>query len=340
MNFEIDEVLEIESLGECEEYVYDVGMNNSPHTFFANDILVHNSVFLNYGQILRYEGIDISDANKEACVKRCLEIDAEVKAAIEENLQKICGDIMMTPQMYQFESEEVISKLLIPSKKKYIARIVYDKTTGQYPTDDFTIKGMEFKKSNLSDPIKKFLQEMTVKIMDGATEEEVMKILKVKFDELPNIPIDDIAYVQGVRNIEKYANGANIMINSPTDALAYFPSKCPYHVAGALALNTLIDYDPELRDMDKVTEGEKGKIVFVCPTNMFKVKAITLASGADWNPKLYEYFKLDVEYMFDRLILGPLKPTFDALKFRITMDSILGFKFVDKDNTYIQPCLF
>jgi len=299
-----------------------------------------DSVFIHYGQILRSMGIDTSDENKEECVRTCIEIDKEIKGVIDENLELICGDIMLTPNMYKFETEEVISRMLLPSKKKYIARIVYDKTTGQYPTDDFTIKGMEFKKSNLSTPIKKFLKDMTIRIMDGESEADVTRVLRDKFNEMPNMPIDDIAYAQGVRNIEKYSRSANIIINSHKDALAYFPPKCPYHVAGAIALNALIDFDPELRNMNKVSEGEKGKLVFVCPTNILGVKAITLAGSVDWNPKLYEYFKLDVEYMFNRLFLGPLQPTFDALNFKITMDSILGYKFLNKDNTYVQPCLF
>ena len=221
-----------------------------------------------------------------------------------------------------------------------IARIVYDKTTGQYPVDEFTIKGMEFKKSNLSQPIKTFLQNTTTRIMDGADEIEIMQLLKEKFNELPNMPIDDIAYAQGVRNIKQYQSGSNIVINSPTDAMTFFPPKTPYLVAGAITLNALIDWDSDLNDMDKVSEGDKAKIVFVCPTNIFQVKAISLAGAAEWNPKLFEYFKLDVEYMFNRLILGPLQPALDALKFKITMDSILGYKFIDSDNTFIQPCLF
>lgn len=298
-----------------------------------------DSVFLNYGAILKYKGIEISDLNKEQCVQACLEIDKEVKSAIEENLTNITENIMMTPQQYKFESEEVISKLLITSKKKYIAKLVYDKTTNQYPEEDYTIKGMEFKKSNLSTPIKNFLQKITIEIMEGKTREEVIAILRDMFNKMPNMPIDDISYAQGVRSLWKYEKGTNIVINEDAkSAIAYFPKKTPYHIAGALVTNALVEYDPDLRDMGGVSEGDKAKIVFVCPTNIFGVKAITIAGS--WHPKLYQYFKLDVEYMMQRLILGPLQPTFDAVKYNITMDDILQFKFVDSNNTKIQLLLF
>ena len=45
MNFKIQEITEIEDLGYIEDDFFDVGMIDTPHTFFANDILVHNSVY-------------------------------------------------------------------------------------------------------------------------------------------------------------------------------------------------------------------------------------------------------------------------------------------------------
>ncbi len=300
-----------------------------------------DSLFFDYGKLLKMEGIDITNGNENVCVERCLEIDKVIKNIIDTHLQNICTNVMLTDQLYDFESEEVISRMLITSKKKYIARIAYDKTTNQYLEDEFVIKGMSFKKSNLSDNIKAFLKEVTIKIMDGSGEDEISALLKEKFEELPTMSIDDIAYVQGVRNLQKYEVDSNVVINSPTDTVSYFAHKCPYHISGAIALNTLIDYDARLRtNMTKVCEGEKGKIIFVIPKNLLGVKAITLSQGSEWNPNLFEYFSLDVEYMFQRLIIGPLQPAFDAVGFRLTMDSILGFHFLDCENKFAQICLF
>jgi len=297
-----------------------------------------DSVFIHYGKILQYKGIEVSEENREECVKACLEIDKEIKAAIVENLENITQNVMLTPQQYKFETEEVNSKLLITSKKKYIARVVYDKTTGQYPNDDFTVKGMEFKKSNLSKPIKKFLKDVTIKIMDGMSREDTIKMLRDMFNKMPQLPIDDISYAQGVRSLWKYVGNTNIVVQDEKNAIAYFPKKCPYHIAGALVINALIDFDPELRDMDRVGEGDKAKIVFVCPTNIFGVKAVTIVGR--WHPKLYQYFKLDVEYMMHRLITGPLQPVFDAVGYNITLDDILQYKFLDSENTVVQTLLF
>ena len=44
-NWNVEEIVEIKELPLEEVYMYDIGMEDSPHTFFANDILIHNSLF-------------------------------------------------------------------------------------------------------------------------------------------------------------------------------------------------------------------------------------------------------------------------------------------------------
>lgn len=336
-NFEIDEIETIKSLGICDEYVYDIGMKDSPHTFFANDILVHNSVFLNYGRLLNYKGINISEDNEEECVNACLEIDKEVTREIEENLKNITNNTMLSQNFYKFETEDLFSKLLITSKKKYIAEKVYDKSTHQFVKNDFEIKGMDFKKSNLSDPIKGFLKDITIKIMGGMNKKDTIKELKNIFQKIPTMPIEDISFVQGVRKFYSYQKDTNIVIKDKNNAITYFPKKTPYHIAGALAANALIMWDKDLNEIKRIGEDDKAYIIFVCPTNLFGVKAISVS---EFHPKFYEYFKLDVEYMMQRLILGPLKSTFEAVGYNITIEDILNFKFLDSENTMVQTLLF
>jgi len=49
LSYEFDEVESCEMIGEFEdEYVYDVEVDDTTHTFIANDILVHNSLFVSF----------------------------------------------------------------------------------------------------------------------------------------------------------------------------------------------------------------------------------------------------------------------------------------------------
>jgi DNA polymerase elongation subunit (family B) len=79
--------------------------------FFAAMYCDTDSIFLNYGEMLRYKGIDPKTTPKEKCVEVCLQIDKEVKFAIEEGLKSITQNIMLTDNYYDFETEEVFERL-------------------------------------------------------------------------------------------------------------------------------------------------------------------------------------------------------------------------------------
>ena len=44
----------IEDLGTTEEYVYDLEIDDPSHSFYANDILIHNSQFINLACVTEY----------------------------------------------------------------------------------------------------------------------------------------------------------------------------------------------------------------------------------------------------------------------------------------------
>ena len=52
-NIEIRDIVRCEQIGNFEdEYVYDIEMNDDTHTFVANNILVHNSIYTSYDSII------------------------------------------------------------------------------------------------------------------------------------------------------------------------------------------------------------------------------------------------------------------------------------------------
>jgi DNA polymerase elongation subunit (family B) len=69
-----------------------------------------DSVFLDYGQVLKRRGFDLSD--KKACVEECLKMDKEIADEIKRNCNFVAQEIMNTDNMYSFESEEVIERMI------------------------------------------------------------------------------------------------------------------------------------------------------------------------------------------------------------------------------------
>ena len=54
MEYIFEDIELCECIGEFEdEYVYDIEVDDESHTFIANDILVHNSLYISYNNILK-----------------------------------------------------------------------------------------------------------------------------------------------------------------------------------------------------------------------------------------------------------------------------------------------
>ena len=170
---------------------------NSSKRVIASDT---DSLFFFYGDMLKKEGI-----TEDQKINRCLETDETIKTVIESNLLRITNQ-MNSKNFYKFETEELYDKFLITSKKKYICRTAYDKNSKRKVQNQYNIKGMEFKKSNLSKPIKEILKNLTIRIMDGMSEEETLKEFKTFWKKILELPIDDIAYAQGLDGLEKYGS--------------------------------------------------------------------------------------------------------------------------------------
>jgi len=51
--YTIEEIDTIECIGDFDdEYVYDIEVDDDTHTFIANDILVHNSIYMKFEEVI------------------------------------------------------------------------------------------------------------------------------------------------------------------------------------------------------------------------------------------------------------------------------------------------
>jgi len=112
-----DEIESVECLGESTEYVYDIGMYDTPHTFFANDILVHNSVYVDFGKIFESMAYDAESKPQEAVKNYIIynseKTNDELTEEIKQNLIKKDNDI--SKQLVKFIAEsntEEVEKII------------------------------------------------------------------------------------------------------------------------------------------------------------------------------------------------------------------------------------
>jgi hypothetical protein len=196
IEYKFDEIESCEMIGDFSgEYVYDIEVDDDTHTFIANDILVHNSLFVSIKPAMEHcewrhqyssELEFIKDFDKHrygGYFKKCLDEYAHSYGV--DNKQ-------------DFELERISESIISLAKKKYIQHIIYedgipyDRMSYIYP------KGVELIRS--STPL--FARDKIIGIVEYLFEhpdtfnvKELLKLvknLKKEFDLCVPDRIDDI----------------------------------------------------------------------------------------------------------------------------------------------------
>ena len=120
MEYILEDIEEIECIGEFEdEYVYDIEVDDDTHTFIANDILVHNSIYMEFSEVMKncsgWEG------NEKEFVMKLYQV--RLKGYIERILQNY-ADHFNAENFLVFELETISKSAIWLSKKKYIKDLI------------------------------------------------------------------------------------------------------------------------------------------------------------------------------------------------------------------------
>ena len=124
-NFEILEIESVEELSPFEgEYVYDLEMDTeTEHTFFANDILVHNSCYFSIEPILAAKGIQLLENGVITPASR--QIIEQIGIHLNEKIQEWAGtELKSYDPRFVFKQEAICDVAVFMEKKRYIMHVL------------------------------------------------------------------------------------------------------------------------------------------------------------------------------------------------------------------------
>jgi len=179
--------------------VYDVVMKKNPHTFFANNILVHNSC---YFRIIEAENLEQAEKIGKEVVTAC---DKKSIPALVTNIFN-GFDIMRS------DFEAISQSTLSYGKKKQYAFLKAWEDGETLPSPKLGITGLSIKRSDspkhLSTQMKPFFIEI-MKGMDNQKIKESMDIIEAEYDTLS---IYDLSAKRSANNLFKYLKAFNYEI--------------------------------------------------------------------------------------------------------------------------------
>jgi len=298
--YTIEEIDTIECIGDFDdEYVYDIEVDDDTHTFIANDILVHNSIYMKFEEVI--ESTDWEGDEKTFILKL---YDARLKGFIEKIMQKYADD-NNAENFLSFELESIAKNAIWLAKKNYMQNIVwhdpdlhYDELTKISAKGFDIIKGSAplFAREKLKTLITFIFSKPKFQMKEFA---EILKEMKREF-KLANI--DHICMSKNVNNYQKY------ILNDYEEF--EFGLRCPMGVRAAGYHNYLLNNSEHKKKYQCVGNGEKLKIYHSTD------KACDIFAYA---PGDYPYEiapPIDYDVQFEKTILDPINRVLKAMSYK------------------------
>lgn len=224
-----------------KQTVYDIEVVDNSHTFVANDILVHNSVYVSFEPLFKSmtEESQKKFATDEAKLKFIADFSKDfLNAQNNEWCEK-----MYTPRhahsYHEFELESIQKTQLVDKKKKYIKGVVWMKGK-TYEEPKISATGIEIVRSSTPKLCRTILTDMIRDIMFvSPTYKGDMNNYAIYFNQLLNKYKHNFmnAHFQEISNSVSIGDYKKYVIDD-TETLELAP-KCPTSVKAIARFNWL-----------------------------------------------------------------------------------------------------
>ena len=316
MNYELEEIDTIEQINNFEnEYVYDIEVEDDTHTFIGNDILVHNSCYVQFEEL--YESIE--------WLGESMSIDKFITAFyhyrlsqfIERAMQKY-ADATNSENFLAFELEAIAYNGVWLAKKKYLQNIAWEdklKADDRYGHLN-KIKSIGFDTSMPSTPTlaRKHLTEVVKLVLSNKPTAKMLgklvDYLKKAKKEFRLADLDQISFNKKANNIQQY-----ILDDTEEFQIGY---KCPINVKAAGFYNFLMNQSPNCKNKYKmISNGEKLKI-YHCKGTISNIFAYLPGEHP------YEIApEVDHDTQFEKSVIDPVNRILTAVNLQTLNSSLI-----------------
>lgn len=305
-------LVNIESIEEIEELqeVYDVEMDHETHRLFANGILVHNSGYVSFGEV-----INSVEGSENLDFFSIMELIFQI---VELRLQPYTNAILKkwteernVENLLDFELETISDKAIWLAKKNYILDIVHKDGVNFNPTEKISIKGFETVQSSTPPLCRKKLKEL-VKIIfkNGLNIKEVVKFTS------------DFKKVFMIANVEEISesvkiNDYELKVLQDNEIGVRVVSGCAWSLKAAAYYNHLLNSNSKYKSRyNLIKSGDKVKTYIPKNSSFDNFAYIPNEFPHEFAPEM------DREAQFQATFIGPLNRILTASGYA-TLDSSL-----------------
>jgi hypothetical protein len=277
----------IECLGVQEIDVYDIEVEKN-HNFFGNGILVHNSIYVNFGPF-----VDKFAKNKSEneIVDFLLKIQPKIDSVISKAIGGVYDAANGVERTIVYKPEAIASKGFFTAKKRYALK-VHNSEGVSYSEPKLKVMGLDLIKTSTPALIRGQLKKALPIIFDSG-EKELQVYVESCRKKFNSERIEDISFPRGVSDISKWV-----------DSELGWKSGCPIAVRGAILYNKLTESRRD--EYNSISDGDKIRFVYLKLPNPIKQNIISYPASGKF-PNINNLAKyIDWDLQFEKVFLSPI----------------------------------
>jgi DNA polymerase elongation subunit (family B) len=257
-----------------------------------------DSLFVDIGSFFKQYGVNLDEnENRIEIILNCAKIILDyVNKRTYEETQLIDYNSQVKDFKIMFEQEIVAKSALFVKKKKYALHVVNDDNK---PTDKIKIKGLEIIRSETPEAIKNRLKEIMNMILKRNDESEIQEKIRKYRKELLLVYPEEISANITINNMQKY-------IKNKYD----YEKGSPWQLKGTANYRRLLHELNLENEYEDITEGEKGKVLYV-KKNPMGIDCITFIR---WPKEFNNYIQIDYQKMIDTYFLNKINTLLKPMK--------------------------
>ena len=202
-----------------------------------------------------------------------------------------------------FKREAIADAGLFLQKKRYVLHVLDEEGI---PCDKFKYTGVEVVRTTMPAPIKPYVKKIIETMLLTKDLVQTNKLFNETYDIFKKLPIEDIAFVMGIKGYEKYAAQCDGFKTA---------KHMPIHVKAAYVYNILLDRFNTGKKYEKISSGDKVRYFYAKQPNRFGIS--TMGYKYDFPKEFREYFEMDYELMFEKIIFSVMERFYQAVGWKL-----------------------
>lgn len=200
---------------------------------------------------------------------------------------------------FVFKRESICDRGLFLQKKRYVLHKLDDEGD---PCNKFKYTGVEVVRTTMPDALKPHVKNIIESMILKQNESHTNELFDQMYKLFTSLPIEDIAFVMGIKDYDKYAMKArNFSISKGT----------PIHVKSAIFYNELLlEFDLSSK-YEPIKSGDKVRYFYVQQPNKYGCNSLAFKNSLPEEFK--NLFLVDYEKMFEKIIYNVIERFYDSV---------------------------